>query len=360
MTALLTLLLMHWGVCAQASLSIADIPGLDALSEQSVALGGADVRAFLEKLLSGAISIEDLSVSDWIGRFLGKLRTGLTDVLSTLAAPTLVGLMLRALLGASEGGGAVTLLCRLGCAAVLMERFAHARQIADAALTASASMVDAAAPVLASALAIAGAPGSSAILTPSAALCAKLIADILRGVGLPLCGVAAAVAACADLSEQFQLNRLFALIRRGVGWGVRLLMAGFVGLLTIHGLLVGGQDAAVSQAVRRVIRSALPFVGGEISDSAGALMASALAVRRALGAAGLMAALSVCAVPLMRLALCVVSLKMAAAVLEPLCEPGLARVTGRFADVASMLLALCAGAATLGALCLGASLAWMG
>ena len=41
---------------------------------------------------------------------------------------------------------------------------------ADAALTASASLVDAAAPVLSSALALAGAPGSSAILTPSAAL----------------------------------------------------------------------------------------------------------------------------------------------------------------------------------------------
>ena len=333
-----------------------DIPGLDALSERSVSLGGVDVRALLEKLITGDISVESMSVADWTGRFLGKLRTGFTQTLAAVAVPALVGLLLRALLGTSEGGGAVTLLCRLGCAAILMERFVYGRTIADAALNASANLVDAAAPVLTSALALAGS-GGAAILTPSATLCAKLITDALRGIGLPLCGVAAAVAACADLSEPFRLNRLFALIKRGVVWGVRLMMAGFVGLLMIQGLLVGGQDVAVSQVMRRVIRTALPFVGGEISDSAGALLGSALAVRRAIGAAGLIAAVSVCAVPIVRLVLGMLSLKLAAAVLEPLCDPGVARVTGRFADVASMLLALCAGAATLSALCLGASLA---
>ncbi len=321
-----------------------------------MALGGADVRAILEKLLAGDLFVESLSVVDWTARFLGKLRTGLTDVLVTLAAPALVGLMLRALLGSAEGGGGLTLLCRLGCAAILMERFMYARTIAEAALAASASLVDTAAPVLASALALAGS-GGAAILTPSATLCAKLITDALRGAGLPLCGVAAAVAACADLSDQFKLTRLFALLRRGVGLGVRLLMAAFVGLLTVEGLLVGGQEVAVSQAMRRVIRTALPFVGGEISDSAGALLGSAMAVRRAIGAAGLAAAVSVCALPLIRLSLGMMSLKLAAAVLEPLCDPGVARVTGRFADVLAMLLALCAGAATLSALCLGASLA---
>lgn len=334
--------------------ALLDKTGIGALAEVSRELGGADVRELAQRLLSGELVFDLDSVRDAISGFAGRLRAGLTDALASLAAPVLACLLLRALLDSEERSAAMALVCRLTCAALMMERFIECRGIAVEALSAAAKWIDAATPVMASAMALTGAGRRAAILTPSAALCAKLIADVLAGMGLPLCSAAAAVAASANLSDRFRLNRLFTLMKRGIRWGVGLLSSAFVGLLSLQGLLAAGQDGVSARVVGQVMRAALPIIGGEVSDSSGALLGSALAVRNAVGVAGMLAGAGLCAAPILRITLCALSMKLASAVLEPVADAGMARVVGDFGEVAQLLAALCASGMLLSALCLGA------
>ena len=331
--------------------------GVDALSRQSQALGGVDVRALCESLLTGKLGLDEDWMNDALRRFAASLKRALTDALTLLAAPVLASLALRSLI---DGGGAIGLVCRMGCAALLTERFVRARAVAAAALDASAKLIDAAAPVLATALTLTGSAGKAAILTPSAALCAKLISDVFSDAGLPLCGVVAIVAAAANLSDRFQLNRLLALMKRGLNWAVSLTLGAFVGLMALQGLLASGQDALTARALRRMIQAALPVIGGEVSDSAGALLGSAIAARNAVGVAGMLAVMGVCAAPLARLAVSSLSLRLAAAALEPVADPGVVKIAAGFADAHQLLLAISAGAALMSVLCLGACLALAG
>ena len=330
--------------------------GIGALSRTSRELGGVDVRQMARDLLAGKLALNEEYVEMLAARFLARLRAELTDVFMALAAPILVCALLRALMDSRAQSASIALVCRLSCAALMMERFIRARAIAEAALSASARWIDAAAPVLASAMALTGAGRRAAILTPSTALCAKLISDLLAGYGLPLCSVAAAVAASANLSERFRLNRLFALILRAAQWGAGLLTAAFVGLLSLQGLLAAGQDGAAIRAVSKLMRAALPIIGGELSDSSGALLSSAVAVRNAVGVAGMLAGASVCAAPIARLMLLALSLKLASSVMEPVADASMARVVSDFGDLARLLAALCACATLMSALCLGAFL----
>ncbi len=343
-------------VGARCEEALLNSTGIGALQETSRALGGVDVRELARKLLSGQLALNESSVRDAVSDFGGKLRAALADALTALAAPVLACALLRALMDDRAQGAAMALLCRLTCAALMMERFVACRAVAGEALSAAAKWIDAAAPVVASTMALTGAGRRAAILTPSAALCAKLISDGISGVGLPLCSVAAAVAASANLSERFRLNRLFALTRRGIRWGVGLLSAAFAGLLSLQGLLAAGQDTAAARAVGRMVRAALPIIGGEVSDSSGVLLSSTLAVRNAVGVAGMLAGIAICAAPIAKLALTALSLKLASAVLEPVADAGMARVVGDFGEVTQLLAALCATGMLMSALCLGAFL----
>lgn len=338
-------------------LESAGIGDLAALSEE---LGGIDVRHVATRLLKGELPVSDIDLQGWLERLGRALGKELTDALRALAAPVLTSLALRTLIGDSPGSGAIGLLCRVSCAALLTARFDAMRQVAEATLSALKRLVDVASPALIAALTLTGASERAAILTPSTALCAGLIEDVLCGAGLPLCAVAAAVAAAANLSDRFQLNRLFDLLRRGIAWGVSLMLAGFTGLMALQGLLLGGQDAVSARAIRRAIQAALPIVGGEVSDSAGALLGSTLAARNAVGVAGMLAVLGACALPIARLAVSALSLRIAAAVLEPVADTGVTRIVSHYADVARMLLAVCVGGTLLAVLLLGACLGLAG
>ncbi len=343
---------------ALAEASLLERWGFDGLARQCEALGGAKLKPMAEKLLTGELGLDGATVLRGLRRFAAELRRALTRTLRMLAAPALASLALRALLGREDG--AVRLVCRLGCAAKLMEQFVTLRAVAQAALEASAHIIDAAAPVLATALTFTGSAAKAGILTPSAALCARLLTQALKNAALPMCGVTAVVAAASNLSDRFRLNRLFDLLRGAVTWGVGVTLAGFVGLMALQGLLASGQDALTARALRRAIQTALPIVGGEVSDSAGALLGSAIAARNAVGVAGMLAAVSVCVMPIARLALSSLSLRLAAAALEPVCDPGIVRVAAQFAQLSQLLVAVCAGGTLMSVLCLGACLALAG
>ena len=345
--------------CALAEASLLEQWGFDDLARSSEAMGGMDIRSVAEKLMTGELPVDAPSLRRVARRLAICLKSALTRTLRLLAAPALAGLAIRALLPEGEGGP-VMLVCRLGCAALLTGQFAELRDVARQALDASVRMLDAAAPVLATALTFTGSAAKAGILTPSAAICARLTAVILRDAGLPLCGAAAAVAAGANLSDRFRLNGLFDALCRFIAWGVGAVMAGFVSLMALQGLLASGQDALTARALRRAIQTALPIVGGQVSDSAGVLLGSAIAARNAVGVAGMLAALGVCAVPIARLALASMALRLAAAALEPVCDAGIVAVTGKFAALARLLTALCVGGVMMSVLCLGACLALAG
>ena len=121
-----------------------------------------------------------------------------------------------------------------------------------------------------------------------------------------------------------------------------------------------GQDAVSVRAIQRALRSMLPIVGGEVSDSAGALLASALSVRNLAGVAGMVAVVGGSLAPILRLAVAALSLNLAAAVLEPVADAGVTRIIASYGELNKLLLAICVSGTLLAVLMLGACLSMAG
>lgn len=339
----------------QAMLEHVGLAQLEALSRET---GGPDVRAIAGAVLSGELPIDANTPGRIVERLARELQRGFMKALRLLALPVLVSMLLGMLLDGE--GGALRLVCRMACASGLARSCSGALGVASAAMGTSVRIADACSPVLAAALTLTGSGASAAVLSPSAALCVSLIENAFSRVGLRLCALAALVACGGNLSDRFRLDRLFALTCQAAVWGVRLTLIGFVALLTIQGRLAATRDAASANAVGQALRNMVPIIGRSVSDSTGALMESAVSVRSAVGVTGMALAVAVCAAPALRLTVYMLSLRLTAAVIEPVADPGICRIAAGFAAIARVLLALCVGSALMTALLAGSCLGMTG
>lgn len=356
--AALLVLLCPGALAEENGEALLEQAGFSRLEDLSRELDGPDARAIAKAVLSGELPVgEDLPAV--ILRRMGKaLKSALLPALSALAPPVLVTLALGMVLGGDSGS--LTLLCRLSCACSLCRQCAAAMDLAKNGMAVSARIADVAAPVLAAALALTGRAASAATLTPLSAICADAIESALVAWGLPMCAIAAVIAAGGSLSDRFRLDQLFRLACKAVTWGVGMLIAAFIGIMTLQGRLAASRDGASSQALRQALRGLVPLIGGSVSDASGALAETAFAVRSVVGVTGLLVVLGTAAGPALRLGAHMLSLKLASALIEPVADPGITRIAAAYGEIARLLLALYAGSVLLAALLAGAGLGLMG
>lgn len=329
--------------------------------EAASGIGGFDARAFARRAIAGELSLGE----DWMDRAAEALRDAFISALTTMArslAPVAaVSVILRVLLGESSRAMAgVNLFCRASCAAVLADAFSRARTAAEGLMRAMARLSEALAPILALAMGLGGAPEAGAGMTPLAAIGAGMIERFLLRAGLPLCAVAAAVAVAGNLSRRLRLDRLFAFLRFCMKGGAALIAASFMGVLTAQGLLLAGRESASSLAARFAVENLVPVIGGELSQAFPSLARGAVAVRGALGLTGLAAILAACGGPILRLAACMLSVKLCAALLDCGADEHMAAMAARFGEIMEMLLAAALASVALAIMLVGAALAVMG
>lgn len=340
--------------------TLLDDVGFEQVEQLAESIGISDhidVGSVVRSLIAGDSPINNDVIQEWFASFKNTLRHAFQGVLIRLAVPVLAGILLRILLGGNRATvRALNLFCRIACAGILTELFITSRSTAGTLMALIVKISNVVTPVMISAVTLTGATTTASILSPMAALCAGLIENFLCTIGLALCGGAAAVAMAGNLSEHFSLNKLFKLLKGILNWTVGILMTAFMGILSVQGLLGTTHDSAAVRTVRYAVESIVPVIGGEVSDTMDSLVSSAMVMKSAVGVTGMLLVLTVCLEPILSLAASMLSLKLAAAIIEPAADKGIANITEQFGDVAEMLLAACIGCAVLVFMLLGACL----
>lgn len=250
----------------------------------------------------------------------------------------------------------IALIGNVACAATFLltvrDVFADAKELFSAASTVS----DAAFPVLTTLTALSGQTAAAAMLTPSAAFAGELIVEGIQKWGMYLCSVACAVCAVNVVSGRFRLDGLFSLLKSAVHIGCGLLLALFVGILKVQGLLSSNFDSAAMKTAQFAFDKMIPVIGGRLADSMDVTLSGVLLVKSAAGVTGLCLLLRLCAVPILRIWSARLALRCAGAVLQPMGSSEFTALSGQFADVLRMLLLLCLTAVTVTIVLLGAAI----
>ena len=119
---------------------------------------------------------------------------------------------------------------------------------------------------------------------------------------LPLVYFYVAASAADAMLPGNPLKRIAAGIKKVVTWALTGALVLFTGYLTISGAAATSADALTLQVTRTVISTAVPVVGGIISQASGSVLSGAGLLKNSIGIFGMLAVLATCLTPFLRLA----------------------------------------------------------
>jgi len=315
-------------------------------------LGGLDawLREDAEELSLGDLwaEIRRGNGPDWGGLLAALPRLLLAEVLqsgSLLAQLLILALLsvLLTLLKDSFAGEGVALLSRW---VVYMLLIALAVLAAEPALSGAREAVDrlsdlmlAVLPLMLPLLAAIGGVGTVSLISPLLLMALNLMMGVMKQFIFPLIYYAAILRLLGDLAPRFRVSQIASLFKDIAIGTMSILTTVFMAVLSLTGVASAASDGLAVKAAKTAGSAFIPVVGRTLADALDSVLATALLLKNGLGLVGAAAILLVCAVPALKLLAQALLFRLAAALIQPLGDEGLAQAVGGLGNSLMLLFA---------------------
>lgn len=195
-------------------------------------------------------------------------------------------------------------------------------------------------PVMTAALAAQGAATTSAALYAGTAFFDTVLTTAISKILMPLVYVYLALAIANAATGDELLKKLRDLVKWLVTWALKSILTIFTGYIGITGVVSGTTDAAALKATKAAISSAVPVVGGILSNASEAVLVGAGLMKNAAGIYGMLAVIAVLIGPLLEIGVQYLLLKITAALTALFGAKETAGLTQDFSDAMGLLLAM--------------------
>lgn len=195
-------------------------------------------------------------------------------------------------------------------------------------------------PVMTAALAAQGGVTSSAALYAGTAIFNTVLTFLIQTLLVPMIYVYLAFAAANSAIGEEMLKKLRDLVKWLMTWTLKIILYVFTGYMAVTGVVSGTTDAATLKAAKLTISGMVPVVGGILSDASEAVLVSAAAVKNAAGIYGILAVLSVCLEPFIKIGTHYLMLKATTGICTVFGAKRLTGLAGDFTTAMGMLLAM--------------------
>ncbi len=258
------------------------------------------------------------SVINYITNLLiGEIRENIGLLVKILVLSVLAGILCN--LQQSLPGDGVSEISFLACFAVIaglsVTLVSELTKIAITTIDNLVLLIAGLMPVM-NTLIISSNPVAGTGFYPGLFLAMQSFVTICKNFFLPIIMVITALSVINALSGRFHITRLIGFARQIVKWGLGILLTIFVGILSIHSFTYNATTVA-GRTVKYALSNFVPLVGGVLAESAEAVIRSVRLIRGAIGITGILALLSICCLPLIKILATSVLYRFSAAVMEP-------------------------------------------
>lgn len=202
-------------------------------------------------------------------------------------------------------------------------------------------------PAVAALTAATGAITGAAARQVAAMLFSDLLMNLISKVLIPMVyAYLAASVAWAALGNE-GLRRIAGTIKWAVTFILTAVVLAFVAYLTMSGVVAGTADAAGIKATKFAMSSAVPVVGGILSDAAETVLASAGVLRSAVGVFGMLVVLMMCLAPFLQLGVHYLAYKFTSALSATVAESRTAGLVDSIGSAFGLILGMTGAGALL-------------
>lgn len=226
-----------------------------------------------------------------------------------------------------EGTGAVyECVCTLCAVAMLADPLIAAFSHAVSALSRTSDFMLGFAGVYGGILAVSGSLTGAAVWQGSMAAACGIGLEISTKILFPLLSLCLAMSITDAVNPAVSLSGILTAVQKLTVWLLGLLMAGFVGLLSVQTVVANAADKAGTKAAKFVISGAVPIVGGAVSDAYAAVLGSMGVLRSSVGVTGIVLVAAILAPVILELGLYRAAVLLAGAAAELFDVPMLTRL----------------------------------
>lgn len=159
---------------------------------------------------------------------------------------------------------------------------------------------------------------TTGLFNPGLAFVSNLVSNVITKVILPLFIASVIFCIVGNLSNNVKLDKLQRATRFIATGILSLTFGGFIAYLSIAGLIGGVTDTASIKATKYLVSSYVPVVGGYLSQGVDLVRVGMVIVKNALGVVGVLAVIGVMLMPVLKLTVLTVGLKVTAGIIEPI------------------------------------------
>ena len=195
-------------------------------------------------------------------------------------------------------------------------------------------------PVMTAALAAQGAVGTSAALYAATMAVISLVSSFLAKILVPMIYLFLALAVASGATGEDMLKQFRNLMKDVIGWFLKTVLTVFTTYMGLTGVISGTADSAAAKVTKAVISSAVPIVGGILSDASESVMVSVAMAKNAAGLYGFFAVIAICIDPFLKIGCHYLLLKATGAVCAIFGSKPITELIGDFSSAMGLLLAM--------------------
>lgn len=173
-------------------------------------------------------------------------------------------------------------------------------------------------PLLLTLLAGTGGIASAAVLHPLIVFMIHTVGTFIHLVVFPLLFFSAVLHLVSAISDRYQVTQLANLLRNAAVGIMGILLTVFLGVLTVQGANGAVTDGVALRTAKFVTGNFVPVVGRMFSDAADTVISASLLVKNAVGLAGVIILLLLCAFPAIKILALAIIYNVAGAIMQPL------------------------------------------
>ncbi len=289
---------------------------------------GIDFADTTEKLLGGDLSFSFHSILQYTLDLLVKeIKENLSLLIKMLVLAILAGILCNLQQSAPQDGtGEIAFLACYAIIAglsitIVTKLVTLASETIDALLLFIGSLM----PILCSLVATAGQASLNGFY-PTLFLAMQTFVAICRQFFLPFITTISALSVIGFMSNRYQIAGLLDTAKKVIKWSLGILLTVFVGILGIHGFSAFATGSVTGRTVKYALGNFIPIVGGVLSESIEAVIASLRLIRGSVGIAGMLVLVTACALPLAKILTISFLYRFAAGIAEPATDKRIVRL----------------------------------
>lgn len=286
----------------------------------------ADEKIFnetMDQVTEGRMSLSPAKIINSAKNdFMREIRDSASDItlLLCLAAMSALVSVLKEAFGNKSSGETAFFACFALMSAAAVKCFTVTLSYGTEVIHAMGGFITKLSPLLSVTILSCGCVSSAAAFHPVLSAAVYIITIIVEKCLIPLITFGAVLAIAGNVSDKIQLTGFCRVVKSAARWIMAAVITLFTGISAIYGFSAPAIDALGARTVKFAVGSLVPVVGGFLSDTLETVISGTQLMKNAVGVSGIVAVSAICAIPVLKIGVMQLMLKLTAAVVEPLTD----------------------------------------